>query len=394
MKILHVLNHSVPHTDGYCIRSENIVRFQRSMGLEPIVVTSPRQEPIPTEEVETIQGIRYFRTLPKGVRTPLLREIQSVRQMTRRIEEIVRLEQPQIIHAHSPCTWGLAALKAARRCKLPFVYEIRGIWEDGAVDQGRLKHTSFQYLIRRSLETYVARRANTVVTISAGLEQEFRGRGAKNLFVVPNGVDLTTFNGAAGGDRNQNGKAISIGYIGSLYPWEGVEVLVHAASIIIESEPTVQVRIVGGGETSETVKGLIERKSLNETVKMVGKVPHSQIVALYDEIDILVYPRISTRNTELVTPLKPLEAMAQRKPIVVSNVGGLLELVGAGTASVFEAGNPVDLARKCLELVRDADRRCVMGTLAHSHVHQFRDWAAIIKIYQAVYNAAIASMAA
>jgi len=110
------------------------VQFQQALGWQPVVLTSPKQEPVPTEEVESIAGVTYYRTLPRKKQSRFLGQVQSMRVMQRRIETIVRKERPDIVHSHSPCTWGWIAARAARRCNVPFVYEVRGIWEDGAVD--------------------------------------------------------------------------------------------------------------------------------------------------------------------------------------------------------------------------------------------------------------------
>jgi len=391
MKILHVLNHSVPHTDGYCVRSANIVQYQKKLGWDPLVVTSPRQEPIPTDLVETIDGIRYHRTLPRATRLPFPAELKSIWHLQRRIEEIVRNEQPDIIHAHSPCSWGYAAAKVACQCKLPFVYEIRGVWEDGAVDQGRLKESSLKYRLRRALESHVARKATTLVTISEGLKREFLSRGMKKLFLVPNGVDLKKFNGEPIAAMKKKREDVTIGYIGSLYSWEGVEDLVRAASLIRKKSTAIRIQIIGDGEAAPAVHKLIEQHSLSDTVEMVGRIPHDKIDRAYDSIDILVYPRRSSRTTELVTPLKPLEAMAQKKPIIVSNVGGLLELVDDKVAAIFTAGNADNLASKCLELAEDVEGRRQMGLRAHEYVHRYRNWSTIIEIYRDVYRDALSA---
>jgi glycogen synthase len=386
MKILHVFNHSVPHTDGYVVRSANIFKFQREVGWQPLAVTSPRQEPIPKDSVEVFDGFQYFRTLPVSKTLPVLNEFVEMRRLQQRIVEVVRQEKPTIIHAHSPCSWGLSAARAARRCKLPFVYEIRGIWEDGAVDQGRLKTTSLVYRLRRQFETYVARRADALVTISTGMEREFHSRGVDKVFVVPNGVDLSKFGRLRDSSENSQKQGVTISYIGSLYAWEGVEDLVRAAALIRKSEPQVKVQIVGSGETAKSIQELIEKLSLSETVSMLGRVPHEQIAKIYDDTDILVYPRIRSRNTELVTPLKPLEAMAEQKSIVISDVGGLKELCDEGAALVFEAGNVSDLAEKCLQLMRSKDLRRLLGERALAHVQRHRNWEVLIGIYRDVYS--------
>ncbi|HID23654.1 MAG TPA: glycosyltransferase WbuB, partial [Planctomycetaceae bacterium] len=236
MKILHVLNHSLPHTDGYCVRSANIVRFQAAMGWQPVVVTSPYQEPEPSEPVELIEGIKYYRVMPhRQVRLPVFHQFHAVLRLRRRIGQVVREERPDVIHVHSPSLWAFAALPVAKRHGLPVVYEIRGLWEDGAVDQGRIRAGSMQYRVRRLLDERVAQRSAAVVVISGGLARDFQDRGvpAVKLFVVPNGVDAESFSRAPSDDRLRralqlNG-ALVIGYIGSLYPWEGVKELVEAA---------------------------------------------------------------------------------------------------------------------------------------------------------------------
>lgn len=389
MKILHVLNHSKPHLDGYCIRGANIVRFQKDIGLKPVVLTSPRQEPIPTSALETIDGTSYYRTLPQKSLPSVFGEVQEVCRMQKRIENVSRLEQPDIIHAHSPSSWGFAACRAARRLGIPFVYEVRGMWEDSAVVRGKLKPTSLKYRLRRALETYVARQASAMVTISSGLKLEFEGRGIENVFAVPNGVDLNKFDGSTSGSSRHD--YVTLGYIGSLYPWEGVEDLVEASAIIRKKLPSIQVNVVGGGETEKSIRSVVNKLRLGDTVRMQGRVPHDEVGTAYDEIDILIYPRRANRTTELVTPLKPLEAMAQKKPIVVSDVGGLLELVDDGTAAVFKAGDVEDLAEKCLQLATSPELCRDMGQQGYEHVHRYRNWGSIVQKYKAVYHHAISA---
>lgn len=362
------------------------MRYQIEMGWEPLVVTSPRQEPVPKSETEVIEGTTYYRTLPRWAFPSVLGEFQDIRRMQKRIEQVSRVQRPDVIHAHSPSSWGWAASRAARRCRIPFVYEVRGMWEDSAVVRGKLKESSIKYRARRALETHVAKQASALVTISSGLKREFEGRGIENVFVVPNGVDLTKFDGKNNGQVDK--ESITIGYIGSLYPWEGVEDLVTAAQSIRKFIPKVQISIVGGGESEQSIKNVIKELNLGDTVKMLGRVPHDKVGDAYDEIDILVYPRRANRTTELVTPLKPLEAMAQKKPIVVSNVGGLLELVHENSAAVFQAGNIEDLAQKCLALATDEELSRKIGQRGFEHVHRHRNWREIIHNYRDVYSQA------
>lgn len=392
MKILHILNHSVPHTDGYAVRSASIVRFQSGLGLEPVVVTSPRHEPVPTADVEVIDGVRYYRTFSRpGRGVPFLREIRSVRRMAARIEEIVQIERPDILHAHSPCLWGKAAARVARRHGLPLVYEIRGLWEDAAVDQGKIGTASLKYRFGRALETRVARSADAVTTIAEHLKGEFiqRGISREKIVLVPNGVDVDSFN-----PRHPDEQLVSelgldgcirIGYVGSLSPWEGIEDLLRAVPEIVSQAPRARFLIIGGGEQEATIRTLIRDLDVAGHVQFVGRVPHEDIARYYSIMDILVYPRKPTRNTELVTPLKPLEAMVMEKAVLGSDVGGVSELLEAGTGLLCRAGDPADLAKKCLQLITHPEQRRLLGVKAREHVLATRDWKTLIRRYLDVY---------
>jgi len=394
VKVLHILNHSVPHTDGYCIRSANIVRFQKELGWYPVVVTSPRHEPIPSGEVEVIDGVRYYRT-PKGViGVRAIREILAIRRLKATITRAVEAERPDVVHSHSPCTWTFAAGAVARRYSIPFVYEVRGIWEDSAVDQGRLAdERSWRYRLRRWLETTAMRRASRVATISEGLATEIEARGVRRPVVVPNGVDSLRFcdDGTvqSGGRSTVVARAPRIGYIGSLYAWEGVEDLVRAAGILRERVPGIQIHIIGGGERHDAIEKMIDELSLKDTVRLIGAIAHEKIKTAYDELDVLVYPRRASRVTQLVTPLKPLEAMALGKAIVISDVGGLRELCHVDTAAVFSAGDSVDLAAKCIALLDRDDERYAMGVRAREHVRRNRDWRVVIQRYRDLYEGVV-----
>jgi PEP-CTERM/exosortase A-associated glycosyltransferase len=399
-KILHILDHSTPVADGYSIRSQNIVRCQRDLGLEPVVVTSARHVDRygapELGEVEVINGIRFYRSATANESgLPLIPEYQRLRRMVRRIGEVVELEQPDILHAHSPCLWGLAAGRVARRTKLPFVYEIRGFWEDALVDSGKTTERSIRYRLIRLVEARVCRSAKVVTTIAHGLKSDLVARGidADRVFLVPNGVEAQRFSRMAPDQQliaelGLEGKTL-VGYIGSLYAWEGIDELIRAVPTIVQEAPQTRILIVGGGELASTIEPLIRELDVAEFVEFVGHVPHQDVTRYYSILDVLIYPRKSTRNTELCTPLKPLEAMAMEKAVVGSNVGGICELFVDGTGLQYAAGEPADLARRCLELISDPERRACMGRAAQAHVSDTRDWKKLVERYVDVYSAAL-----
>jgi len=136
VRVLHVLHHYFPILDGYTIRSMYILRHQRALGLDVAVLTSGQQGRS-TAECEDVEGVRVFRT-PGGPASgpPGVREALSVQQLRRRLAGVVARVRPDIIHAHSPSIVALPSLRAARASRLPFVYEVRDLWENASVDRG------------------------------------------------------------------------------------------------------------------------------------------------------------------------------------------------------------------------------------------------------------------
>jgi len=392
MKILHVLDHSVPVVDGYAIRSQSIVRCQRAEKLEPVVVTSARH-PHPVDmEPEVLDGIRYYRAPSyQEMRIPFAREMIRIRKMTAKISQVAEVERPDIIHAHSPCLWGAAARRAAHRRGIPFVYEIRGLWEDSAVDEGKFKEGSLRYRMSRALETSVCRSADIVTTIAGPLKEDLVQRGipADKIVLTPNCVDGNRFIPLPA-DKSLKSElgledCLLIGYLGTLYPWEGVEDLVRAAPEILRQEPRARILIIAGGIREEAIRQLIKQMNLSDYVRFIGRVPHKDVERYYSLLDVLVYPRTSSRHTELVTPLKPLEAMAMKKAVLGSDVGGIRELLVGETGVVFRSGDVPDLSRKCVELLSSPEKRSALGEKAREHVLATRNWNALGAKYVEVY---------
>lgn len=391
MKILHVLDHSVPHNDGYCIRSQNIVHFQQELGWEPIVVTSPHQEPIPSKAVETFDGVRYYRTAPyHKKRLPFLHEAHAIRRLKRRIGQAVQLESPELIHTHSPCTWGFAAWRFARRCRLPFIYEVRGLW------QGQHDHRKvpFKYRVARRLETLVARHASAVTTIAHHLRSDLIGRGVQSdrVFVVPNGVDLEKFTPRMPDEGLIRDLGLTtclrIGYLGSLYEFEGVEDLVSAVYLLRKRCPQAKLLILGAGPRQPALRELIDTLGIADSVRLLGRVPHHDISRYYSIMDVVVYPRKRGQTTETVTPLKPLEAMAMAKAIIASDVGGLRELLTDECSLFFPPGDARQLAERCAQLCESREQRLLLGERARQHAAETRDWSHLIQLYEPIYEMA------
>ncbi len=396
MHILHILDHSIPLHSGYTFRTRAILEQQRALGWNTSHITSIKHTIAKALE-EDVDGLHFYRTsLPTGLmaKLPVLNQWAVINTLTKRLEEVARIIKPDILHAHSPVLNGVAALWVARRLNIPLVYEVRAFWEDAAVDHGTTKEDSMRYKATRALETYILRHANAITTICAGLRNDIVGRGIPQdkVTIIPNAVDLEHF--TVGGIPDQqlaeklglNGKHV-LGFIGSFYAYEGLSLLLQALPDILRTVPNARILLVGGGIQENYLKQLAMDLGIADKVIFTGRVPHDQVQRYYDLVDIFVYPRLSMRLTELVTPLKPLEAMAQGRLVVASDVGGHKELIKHGeTGYLFDAGNAQALSNTVINMLKHRANWPAFHSAARGFVETERNWLVSVMRYQAVYD--------
>jgi len=401
MRILHILDHSIPLHSGYTFRTLAILQQQRALGWETFHLTGPKQGPVAAEE-EQVDGWHFYRTPPPGGLLdgiPGLAEIELMGEIAHRIEEIAKRIRPHILHAHSPVLNAIPALRVGRRLGIPLVYEVRASWEDAAVDHGTAQAGGLRYRLSRGLETWALKRASAITTICEGLRGEIVARGipAEKVTVIPNAVDIEAFTLGGTPDpelRRALGldEACVLGFVGSFYAYEGLALLMRALPVIAAQVPRVRVLLVGGGSQEAELKRLVSELGIADRVVFAGRVPHGEVQRYYDLIDLLVYPRLSMRLTELVTPLKPLEAMAQGRLLVASDVGGHRELIRDGeTGVLFKAGDPGALAAAVVGLLREPQRWPAMKDAGRRFVENERNWAASVAHYRPVYDALLGS---
>lgn len=396
MRILHVLDHSIPLHSGYTFRTAALLREQRALGWETFHVTSPKQGVSSVAE-ETVDGLSFFRTPPAqgmGVNWPVMGEWQLMRALEARIEEVANQIKPDIIHAHSPVLNAMPALSVGCKLEIPVVYEIRAFWEDAAVDHGTTREGSLRYRLTRALETSAIRRANHVFTICEGLRADIVARGisASHVTVIPNAVDVETFQLAQPADQalqekwGLKGRTV-IGFIGSFYAYEGLDLLVAALPDVIKAHPNACLLLVGGGPQEAALKAQVQSLGLAQHVIFTGRVPHAEVNRYYDLIDMLAYPRHSMRLTELVTPLKPLEAMAQGHLFVASDVGGHKELIEHGKNGwLFKADDRAALSQAIVDMLAHPERWPLMKANGREFVESVRNWRNSVANYQAPYE--------
>lgn len=395
IRTLHVLDHSIPLHSGYTFRTAALLREQRALGWETFHLTSPKQGET-SSPFEDVDGLRFYRTpVARGTlaRIPVGKELALMKQLEARLEEVARDIRPDIIHAHSPVLNALPAIKVARKLGIPVVYEIRAFWEDAAVDHGSTSEGSLRYRATRKLETRAIQQVDHVFTICEGLRADIVARGisADKVTVIPNAVDIESFQLASPPDPHLldkwglTGKTV-IGFIGSFYAYEGLDLLLDALPELVRQRPDVGVLLVGGGPQEANLRQQAERLGLGEHVIFTGRVPHHEVNRYYDLINVLAYPRHPMRLTELVTPLKPLEAMAQGQLFVASDVGGHKELIEHNaTGILFKAGDCNALTEALLTLLNDRQRWPVLKANGRHFVESVRNWRNSVSNYVAPY---------
>ncbi|WP_447760315.1 TIGR04063 family PEP-CTERM/XrtA system glycosyltransferase [Sphingopyxis panaciterrae] len=393
-RILHVLDHSLPAHSGYTFRTRALMKAQLAKGWDVAGVTGVRH-PEPGPDGETVDGLTFYRTPPIAPARAPIREWREIAALAKRVEALAAEWKPDLLHAHSPVLDGLAALRVGKRLAIPVIYEIRAFWEDAAVGNGTGREGSLRYRATRALETHAVKSADAVAVICEGLRGDLIARGvsADKIIVSPNGVDLDLFGDPPPRD-DALGKKLGlapddavIGFIGSFYDYEGIDDLVAAMPALVAVQPKARLLLVGGGPKEAALRAQAAASPVAGHIHFVGRVPHQEVERYYALIDILAYPRKKMRLTDLVTPLKPLEAMAQGKLVAASDVGGHRELIEDGvTGSLFAPDNPAAIAEKLAALLENRGLWDERRRAARIFVETHRNWSSNILRYEPVYQ--------
>ena len=399
-RILHVLDHSLPLHSGYTFRTRAILTAQQALGWEVRGITGYRHE-MDSPPVQQVDGFTFHRTPGKASGPAGLKEWREIGALANAITALADTWRPDILHAHSPSLDGLAAIRAGRRLGIPVVYEIRAFWEDAAVGNLATTEGSLKYRFTRQLENMAVRGADAVVTICEGLKADLVARGVApgKISIMPNGVDLTLFGKPAPRDdalaqKLGLGSGPVIGFIGSFYDYEGLDDLIAAMPRLLKRHPDARLLMVGGGPMADRLKAQASASPAAHAIIFTGRVPHGEVEQYYALTDIMAYPRKHSRLTDLVTPLKPLEAMAQMKIVAASDVGGHRELMSHGeTGILFTPDDPDACAQALGELI---DRRAewqMMRDCGRDHVRTNHDWHRNAQRYQVVYQSLLGKTA-
>lgn len=396
LKVLHVLEYSRPNISGYSLRSDAIIRHQRKIGIITNQLTSQRYQDFKALE-EDVDGVVYQRTEKSTsflTNIPFVNYLLHINHLAKRIEKAILADKPDVIQTHSPMFNALAAVKIGKKYNIPVTYEVRALWEDAAVDTGKTKEGSFKYRMIKAIEQSAFDKADAVSCICQGLKTDLIKRGIpeSKIFITPNAVDIENFQPSYQRDSeleqslNLSGKKV-IAFVGTFFKYEGLAYAVEAMNIIAKTRDNIHLLLVGAGNELENLNKQVAEAKLENFVTFVGRVPFEQVSRYYSLADIMVFPRESIRLTELVTPLKPLESMAQFKPVIASDIGGHRELIIDGkTGFLFPADDAKALANKIISVIDDTELLTNVSEQGLSFVRDERNWLNTAKQYLPVYQ--------
>ena len=333
MRILHILDHSVPVHTSYSHRTLSLLRQQRALGWHTVQLTGPAQGKVETED-RNRDGWHFFRTRPGPAWLP---QSLLAGRMARRLRHAIRLARPDVLHAHPPAANAVAALWAGWRSGVPVLVEIHG-GDTCAAD------------------CYAARCAGAVVVDSFALRTRLTGCGADadRITVIAPAINMPRHSppmpaGFVAGPV--------IGHVGGQDP--GLDLLVAAVESLRRAHPGMVV--------------------VQEHVK------RDRMAWIMAAADLVVFPDLPTGS--LAVPRKPLEAMAQGALVLASDIAPHRELIEHGRNGIlFEAGSVDSLAEAMAALL--AEPACLQPLRERARVFAAteRSWAVAARCYGPVYR--------
>lgn len=402
-KIAYVLHNTLPYSSGgYATRGDGLIQGMMNHGLGVTVISRPGY-PLDIKDditeadvplIETINEAEYRRILSPQRRG--ISALEYMKKASHALEEELRKVKPSAVVAASNHVTAIPAYLAAKRLGIPFVYEVRGFWEVTRMSREPEFINTSAYKTQVLLEGMVAKRADHVFTLTQPMKEELIERGVQEdkIDLIPNSCNPERFTPC---ERDQElGKRLGIpgdvpviGYIGTFVIYEGLEDLARACSILKNNGYEFRLLLVGNenasgldrGPITEGVISAAKEHGFEDWLIMPGRVPHDEVESYYSLIDVAPFPRKPWPVCEMVSPMKPLEALAMEKAVVVSSVRALVEMVQEDkTGLVFNKGSVESLAEQLAKLINDPELRRRLGKAGRKWVEEERTWNATSKV--------------
>ena len=414
LRVLHLLTNSLPHTQsGYSLRSHRILTALREQGIDSVALTRTGYPVMVGKmlaaDADVVDGIRYVRSLPSTLpRTQEERLLGEVRRALELVEEV----RPHVIHATTNYHNALVAQAVATAAGLPWVLEVRGLMEKTWIashpdEQAQLAAASSEKAhVVAAREAELASSADAVVTLSETMVAELDRRGVApgSIAVVPNGVEASLLREHATPPAARESLGLTglhdsfiVGAVSALVDYEGFDTLLRAVALLLEDLDTeaglregLHVMLAGDGTAAPALRALAEELRISERVTMPGRIPRGEARRWVQALDVVVVPRHDVEVSRLVTPQKPVEALALGRPVIISDLPALRETVtsesGELAALMFTAGS----ARELADRIRSAYSSRGQATGAGREIAADRTWSELVRRYGSIYRSALA----
>ena len=401
--IMYHVNQSLPHhSSGYAIRTQSLLRClkEKKWTIEAyarVGYPNDRYDFIGAGIVKphcNVDEISYYFTPSRKKSIGKLSIEKYQNESVKLIIEQAKKFKPAIIHCASNYSCGLAGTAAAKLLGIPSIYELRGLWHITKTAKQPEYAESDHYRMIEKLEIQAAMNADHVFTITEGIKKVLTKNGVneRKITILPNAVDLNQFspiekNKVIESKLNLR-KKITIGYIGSFTDYEGLDYLLKASAILKKKyNGKFKILLIGDGTAFNDLRKLRSELKLEDTVHFTGRINHNDVLDYYSVIDIAVYPRKGTSVCEIVSPLKPLEAMAMGKAIIASEVNALTEIIIDEQTGLLHARDDIKNLTESLEkLILDSKLRAHLGANAKRWVVKNRNWKDVSRKVDIVYK--------
>lgn len=395
-KIAYILHNSLPYASGgYAIRGHGLATKLQESGYETVIINRPGFPLDTNSEVKisditlesSIDDLKYLRILSPSRKGLTL--LEYIKQASQALFEKFNIVRPSIVIAASNHLTALPALIASKQLGIPFYYEVRGFWEITRISREPEFEFSELYKKLSDFEVLAAIESHGVFTLNTPMKDELIKRGVPeaSIRLLPNSCRLSLLNSerdsCLSAELGFPNHIPVIGYVGTFVQYEGLDHLAEACGLLKEKGIEFRLLIVGNENTAGTERGSItqivadiaRKYKFDDWLVMPGRVSHEKVESYYSLIDIASFPRKPQPVTEMVSPMKLLEAAAMKKAIVVSSVKALVDMVqNMQTGLVFEKGNVKDLSEKMELLIRNPNLRKALGENARSWVENERTW--------------------
>lgn len=394
--VLFVLNKAMPATNGYTIRTNEIVSRVQEHGYRPVATArlgwSPEHENYVKPGLDDGDYRTYFidrsdRYLTN--RTPLRKYFNVYKS---ELLKIVLDEKPAVIHAASNFQNAMPALQLGNQLGIKTIYEVRGMWHHTQTSKVPEFYNSDRFNMQEHYEVLCCEYADEIIVISESLREYLilKGISADKITVLPNGVDTEKLSPLTKStdiiEQYQLKDSVVLGFIGSITNYEGIDLIIDTVQALNNKtnlDTKFKLLVVGDGQHRATLQRKVLDQNLSEDVIFTGKVPFDTVKDYYSVIDIAPFPRQDKLVCQLVTPIKTYEAMAMSKRVIVSDVNALKEMVIDQVNGVyFKADDSEALTEAVISVLNNES----IGDSARDWVVENRDWDVLLKKLVKVYE--------